>query len=650
MNKLFYPKIAGINLKKNKSTYIPYMLACIGSIMTFFIICSIAWNKGIDTMVGADSLKMMLNFGIVVIGLFSLIFLFYTNSFLIKRRKKELGLYSILGLEKKHIAWILFFETLYIAVISLAIGISGGLLVGKLIFLLLLKMLKLTVAINIGFSVSALITTSIVFSSIFLLTFISNFIHVQIANPIALLRGGKEGEKEPKTSWLLTILGILSLGSGYVIALRVESPLEALALFFVAVILVIIGTYALFSAGSIALLKGLKKNKKFFYQSKNFVAVSGMIYRMKQNAVGLANICILSTMVLVTISTTVALYIGQEEALKQQYFFDTRITNYDNQISNQEIDQLIEEQASQNNVGITDKKAYNYYYLWGQMNAESITVTSEMQENNTNMVILTLISLDDYNQFDEKTESLMDNEVMIYSTGEDYLKDHIAINETEYQVKKSLKDISITDKKDEMEDTQIYIIVKDPETAQLLANSFELERYAVMFNISGEDAAKYDFGIGMNDDARKISEDLYIWSIELMKADWYAVFGGFLFIGLFLGCLFMMATALIIYFKQISEGYDDHDRFEILQKVGMDKREVKKTIHKQIIMVFFLPLFGAVLNVGFAFHMITKMLAIFSLTDVNLILLCTVGTVILFAIYYGVVYALTARSYYKLVE
>ena len=312
MSKHIYPRLAVNNLKKNGSTYFPYMLTCICSIITFYTMQSIAKNPGLDAMPGAGSLGSMLDFGTVVIGIFSTVLLFYTNSFLIKRRKRELGLYSILGMEKKHIAMVLFYETLFTAGISLVLGLGGGMLISKLLFLLLLTILQLSTPIVFTISTSSLVSTALLFAVIFLMTLLTNFRQIHLSNPINLLRGGQKGEKEPKVSWPLAVIGVLALGGGYGIALTVESPIDALLLFFLAVILVILGTYCLFTAGSIAVLKLLKRNKKFYYNPKNFISVSGMLYRMKQNAVGLANICILSTMVLVTISTTVSLYVGQE--------------------------------------------------------------------------------------------------------------------------------------------------------------------------------------------------------------------------------------------------------------------------------------------------------------------------------------------------
>jgi putative ABC transport system permease protein len=358
VNKFFYPKLALVNLKKNGNTYIPYILTCIGSIVAFYTMVSIHSNKGLEKMSGFENLKMILFLGIIVIGIFAVIFLFYTNSFLIKRRKKELGLYSILGLEKKHIARVLFYETVFVMVISLSLGLISGILIGKLLFLLLLNIVHFKSPLSFHIDYWGLLITAGVFLAIFGLTLVTNFLQVQLSNPIDLLKGGQHGEKEPKSSWIVTLIGIVSLGTGYGIALSVKTPLEALMLFFVAVVFVIIGTYALFISGSITLLKRLKKNRKFYYQSRNFIAVSGMIYRMKQHAVGLANICILSTMVLVTLSTTVSLYVGQEGMRRDFYPLDVSLVSEAGSADFKEIETVIETEKTKAGVASRDEISF----------------------------------------------------------------------------------------------------------------------------------------------------------------------------------------------------------------------------------------------------------------------------------------------------
>ncbi|KNZ41143.1 ABC transporter permease [Acetobacterium bakii] len=662
MNRLFYPKLALLNLKKNANTYIPYILTCIGSIITFYTMISIYGNEGLDSMPGSGNLKMILFLGTIFIGIFAVIFLFYTNSFLIKRRKKELGLYSILGLEKKHIARVLFYETLYTAAISLVLGLLGGILIGKLLFLLLLNMIRFQTPIAFYVDVRGLFITAAVFFLVFLLTLLTNFLQVKLANPIDLLKGGEQGEKEPKASWIMTVIGLISLGIGYAIAFTVKSPLEALLLFLVAVLFVIVGTYALFTSGSIALLKMLKKNKPFYYQSRNFISVSGMIYRMKQNAVGLASICILCTMVLVTISTTISLYIGQESMMRDLFHLDVGITGEAAMVDPSAIERIIEEAQTKGNVEVVDKLNFNYSQFTAMQEGSHFLPDTYEESNGDDMAYydevsdFSIISLSDYNQMAQTHKTLAENEVMVFSVGENYNEKAIAFGNNDYTVKEELEFIPIDSKKKENFMDKYYLIVNDEQTMTTILQSMEVKDQpntvlaATLFNLNGTEAHKMLFSENLKASLTQLNPDFYMDNLYLSISEWYAIFGGFLFLGVFLGALFMMATVLIIYFKQISEGYEDRDRFEIMQKVGMDKKEVKKTIGKQILMVFFLPLAVAVIHVGFAMPVITKMLAVFRLTDTTLIILCTLATALVFALFYALIFMLTAKAYYKLVK
>lgn len=663
MNRLFYPKLAFLNLKKNANTYIPYILTCIGSIITFYTMISIYGNEGMDKMPGSENLKIILFLGTIFIGIFSVIFLFYTNSFLIKRRKKELGLYSILGLEKKHIARVLFYETLFTSGISLVLGLLGGILIGKLLFLLLLSMIHFQTPIAFYVDVQGLFITAVVFFLVFLLTLLTNFLQVKLANPIDLLKGGEQGEKEPKASWIITIIGLVSLGIGYTIALTVKSPLEAIMLFFVAVLFVIVGTYALFTSGSIALLKMLKKNKPFYYQSRNFISVSGMIYRMKQNAVGLASICILCTMVLVTISTTISLYIGQESMMRDMFPLDIGITGEAALVDPSAIERIIEEARTAGNVEVVDKLNFNYSQFMAIQEGSHFSTTDTFDESNGDDMAyyevvsdFSIISLSDYNQMAQSDKTLAENEVMVFSVGENYNEKAIAFGNNEYSVKEELELFPIDSKKKDNFMDKYYLIVNDEQTMTAVLHSMEVKDQpntllsATLFNLSGTEEHKMLFSESLKASLTELNPDFYMDNLYLSISEWYAIFGGFLFLGVFLGALFMMATVLIIYFKQISEGYEDRDRFEIMQKVGMDKKEVKKTIDKQILMVFFLPLAVAFIHVGFALPVVTKMLAVFRLTDTPLIILCTAVTALVFALFYALVFMLTAKAYYKLVK
>lgn len=365
MSKGYYTKLALNNIKKNSKAYIPYILTCIGTIIMFYNMIFLVVVKDMGPISNNGSLRFMLLLGTIITGIFSFIFLSYTNNFLIKQRKKEFGLFNILGMEKRHIAKIMFFETFFIGLISLVAGIVGGILISKLMILLLLKIINFKVVFGFEIPVAAVITTLVLFGVIFFVNLIYNILQVHLSKPIELLKGGNVGDREPKTKWVSTIVGILSLGFGYYLALTAKSPLVALNMFFIAVIFVMIGTHNLFKAGSIALLKSLRKNKNYYYKTNHFISVSGMIYRMKQNAAGLANICILSTAVIITLFTTVSLYVGLEDVLRSRYPRNIVITG--SNITEEEaekIDNIINEQAKKANVTQINSYRYRSVGFW----------------------------------------------------------------------------------------------------------------------------------------------------------------------------------------------------------------------------------------------------------------------------------------------
>ncbi|MBU3178319.1 ABC transporter permease [Clostridium estertheticum] len=659
MNKSFYLKFAKTNLKKNRKTYLPYILACISAIIMFYTMDCIVLNEGLNKIRSAGSLKMILKFAIKVIGLFSIVFLFYTNSFLIKRRKKEIGLYNVLGMEKKHIAKVLSIETVIVAIISLVLGILGGIIVGKLMFLILINLMKLDITISSSFSISvpAIIQTIELFSMIFVATLIANLLQVKLTNPIELLKGGQKGEKEPKASWILAISGVIELAVGYGLAMYIETPLKAFNIFFIAVILVIVGTYSTFTAGSIALLKMLKKNKKFFYKTKNFVSVSGMIYRMKQNAVGLANICILSTAVLLTISTTVALYAGQESSLKITYPLDVAISIRNATAKEKDkVANMIKEEAAKSDVTLKNQVEFDDKELMTLQNENSFKIANKADNLSfmSDIKSIHLYTLEAYNKMEGKSVALKDNEVLIFSVGKEFNYDSIVISGKKFKVKDKLNNIKIANKNKNNLTDEYRIVVKDMNTLkdiyeQKSTNELANATDRIAFDIDGnkEDTIKFCDSLNSHITAMK---DISFKSIYTDREDFYIFNGGFIFIGCFLGLLFTMGTVLIIYYKQISEGYDDSERFKIMQKVGMSKKEVKNTINKQILMVFFLPLAVAVIHIAVAFNVVSKLLSLFGLFSTNTLILSIAGTVVIFAVLYAVVYGLTAKTYYKIVQ
>lgn len=656
MSNSFYHKLAINNIKKNSRTYIPYILTCIGTIMMFYNMLFLSVAKDIGSVSDRESVRTILALGSIVIGIFSLIFLFYTNSFLIKRRKKEFGLFNVLGMEKKHVARIIFNETVITATISLVLGLLSGILISKLMILLLLKLISFEATFGFEIPVIAVLVTIALFLGIFFINLLFNIRQVHISNPIELLKGGNTGEKEPKTKVLMTIIGVLCLGTGYYIAVVTKTPLAALNLFFVAVMLVIIGTYCLFTAGSIAILKKLKKNKKYYYKPKNFISVSGMIYRMKQNAAGLANICILSTCVIVMVSSTVSLYIGVEDALRTR-FPRNIMANVENVSDNQAetLDKLIEQKTKEFDVEIKNPVRYRVMRLVAFQN-DSKFISENIDFSSDNYAVLTFMTVDEYNKVEQKNVSLNSNEALVFSSKGKKLENNIEIDGFELEIKERIVTLNSAEILSDSLTNDFIIIVENKDIIDKAFKKYSDDKeelsYVYGFDINeGVDGETQVSLIGsINEEFDKLDVAGYVSGAEDVRDSFYTIYGGLFFIGIFLGLLFIMATVLIIYYKQIAEGYDDKERFEIMQKVGMSREEVRHAIKNQVLMVFFLPLVVAVIHIAFAFNVITRLLAIFSLTNVPLFALCTVATIIVFAIIYTFVYIMTARVYYRIVS
>lgn len=655
MNRWFYPKMAGANIKKNGKFYFPYWLTFVCTVIMFYTMCYITFNKGLSELPGGESLKSILNLGCIVVGIFVVIFLFYTNSFLMKRRQKEIGLYNILGMEKKHIAKILFFETFYISVSGIAMGLLAGILFSRLMQLGLCRLFNFDVKIVFSISGKGLFMSVLLFGAVFILTLLSNMARIGLSKPIELLQGGNVGEKEPKTKWLLAVIGFVCIFAGYYIAITTKTPLAALLLFFAAVVLVIIGTYCLFTAGSIVILKLLRKNKNYYYQTSHFTAVSGMLYRMKQNAVGLANICILSTMVLVMVSTTVCLYLGLEKSLKTRYPKDISLSR--KYVAGETFDAdaylgKIKNTIVKEGRSIKDLQEFNHLTFTVSKKGSQFIADTNNYVSASSSHVLVIFTAKEYEQLSGEKSTLNQNEVAVYCDSEQ-LDKRFELFEKTYIIKKKLKDFPVTEDNYAGYLANIdYIVVAD-ETVQNELYQSQLKaypanasgiQYEVSFNLDGTDEEKS----ACADKLKDLNDNIKC--RQQIGKEVYATYGGFLFLGVFLGILFLMATVLIIYYKQISEGYDDKERFEIMQKVGMSRREVMKSINSQILLVFFLPLLTAVLHVAAAFPMIKRLLVLFNLTDQLLFAICTIVTILIFALIYGIVYKVTAGVYYKIVH
>ena len=642
MNNFIYEKLAVTNLKNNRKTYVPYIFTGVLTVMMFYIIDALSRGKGITQ----DTLKICLQYATGVIVVFAVIFLFYTNSFLIKRRKKEIGVYNILGMGKRHIARMMAVETILTAGISILGGLVFGIIFGKLMYLLLLKILHNSVDMQFSVNGTAIVQTVILFAGIFLLTYLYNILQIQLVNPVELLHGGNQGEKEPKSRWLLVIVGVAALGNGYWIALTTEAPLEALLKFFVAVVCVIIGTYALFIAGSIVVLKMLRKNKAYYYNPKHFTSVSGMVYRMKQNGAGLANICVLSTMVLVMVSTTVSLYAGMEDILDSRFPRDVSIVCNEADTNKEETFQrLIKEQCEKAGVKITDRVRYRYGSMNAVLKGNNLEKVEQYYPDN-HFYYVEMITQEEYNRIEKKNVSLKEQEILTYTTNGKCGKKQINIAGQNYQVKKELSEMTSQPKSTAEMYKTLYIVFANAEQIERI-ESFS---YADKFNLKGDDGKQKEALEQIQNEFYEKFPDGTMESRMLSRSSFYELYGGLFFIGIYLGSMFIMATVLIIYYKQISEGYDDRERYQIMQKVGMSKKEVKRSIRSQVLSVFFLPLVVAVIHVAVAFKVMTKILGVLNLTNVSLFAVCTIITIAVFAVFYIIVYSITAKEYYRIVN
>lgn len=661
MRKLsFYPRLALGNLWRNRSTYLPYLLACVVSVFTFYTMLAMNMNGALNGLRGESVVISFTAIGTVILGIFCSILIFYTNSFLIKRRKKEIGLYAVLGMEKSNIGMVLFFETLFTAVIALVAGLLLGMLLSRLLFLVLLRMIRFEVTLAMPVMPQALAITVLFFAVVFLLALLSNLRQVRRTDPVQMMAGAKQGEREPKASWLLTVIGVLCLAGGYFIALYFRSPLEAIMLFLVAAFLVIIGTYCLFTSGSIALLKLLRKNKGYYYQPGHFISVSGMIYRMKQNATGLATICILSCMVLVTVSATVSLNVGAEDSLKVQYpyEYDMVFNNYDDGETLLAGGRKIAEDSG---VEIVNLQDYRRLSLMTMQNGTDFVESSD-DGSLSAMTAFGLVPLEDY----EKSEGplinpLRVNEVLAFTTGGTYDADTLTLNGITYKLR-HLDELG-GQKAGQMDIGKTILLVL-PDMAALDAaaaarpmnadGTYPESRYRrnVAFDLEGTEEGKAAFLATYQQYISELSTNDYFQfrPRDEGKEGWYASNGGFLFLGIYFGVLFMLAAVLIIYYKQISEGYDDAGRFEILQQVGMSEYEVKKTINGQILTVFFLPLVVAVVHIVVAFFPVSRAMVLFGVVNTPLLVLATALTVLAYALVYMLVYRRTAKTYFRLVR
>ena len=671
MHKGIFSRLAKQNIRNNKTTYIPYIITCIFCIAMIYMMEFLRDCPTLDQAVRqADEVRMIVFTGEIVVEIFCIIFLIYSNSFLMKRRQKEIGLYNILGLERNHIGIVMFLETIITSIGSLAGGIAAGIIGSKLALLLLLKLLHIPSVLGFYISVKGIFTCLFMFGIVFLMILFLNLAKIHLSRPVELLRGNNTGEKEPAAKWLMALIGFICLGAGYYLAVTTESPIKAITIFLLAVILVMAGTYLLFTAGSIVILKFLRRRKSFYYRTGNFISISGMLYRMKQNAIGLASICILSTGVLLMISMTVSIYFGMNDIMLNRYPYDVDMSV--TSISEDECQTAIEafEKAIADNKVPVEKSVEEIYLdIVCSKNGDQILIKpANTIRNSDSVLVLSLLNQAEYERLTGISANLNDGEIFAWYPSA-VQKDSVTVDETEFTVKKWLDKNPLTCGEDAVSDNAV-LVVTDEDFKKF--DEMRTEMYKGVssapagedltlhlgLDITGSETDKIDFGTPVMEvvkDLKKnggLSENSWITSgIRQQEYEsYYADNGSLLFIGILLGSLFLMGTAMIIYYKQISEGYEDQKRFEIMQKVGLSRREVRSSVRRQILMVFFLPLLMAMLHITMAFPMIRRMLLLFGMTNTKLFIGCTAGTVLIFAVVYGLIYLMTARSYYHIVE
>lgn len=673
MKNGLYTKLAWTGIQKNRKLYLPYMLTCIGMVMMCYIVSFLKYSPVFGSLPGGDTVQAFLNMGFGVMCVFSLLFLFYTNSFLIRRRKTEFGLYNILGMGKKNLALVLGIETLLIALITLAAGLFCGILFSKLAELGIVKILGGTADFSFHIDLQSIRDTLLLFVVIYTLLYFNTLRQLHLTNPIELLHSENAGEKPPKGNALVAIFGAVLLIAAYVLAVSIEDPIAAMIWFFVAVIMVILATYLLFISGSVTICRLLQKNKKYYYKTNHFISVSSMRYRMKRNGAGLASICILCTMVLVMVSSTVCLYIGKEDSLRMRY-----PRNYNLNVSVESLDMLHGEPVRQS-LDALDSICENHGYAPTNVLSYPTAAFAGLIQNDRillevpesvnqlmdieNLWQFFIISLEDYNRLMGASETLAEDEVMVYVTKDQtYDAPTLTIGTGEpLQVKKQAESF-VDNGVDAMQViASLYIIVPDFDAAVTAFSEQQTPaelNYIYAFDLSCSDDAQIALQQEMDAALSEIETQagegsgfsLLLEGVASERSFFYGMYGGLFFLGILLGIVFIFAAVLIIYYKQVSEGYEDQSRFEIMQKVGMTGREIRRSINSQVLTVFFLPLIMAGVHLGFAFPLIRKLLLIFSLTNFKLLILVTVCCYLIFALFYVLVYRATSRAYYSIVS
>ena len=655
-------KLAVSNLIKNRKLYYPFALAVLLAVTITYLFYSLSLNPNIGKIRGGETISMTLALGMVVVTIASGIIVLYANSFVMKNRSKELGVYGMLGLEKRHLISMVFKELLIFGSLTLTAGLGLGALFDKLIFALLLKLMKMKVELVSTFQPIVFILVLIVFGAIFLGLIFINAFRIARMNALQLSREKASGEKKGRFLGLQTILGLISLGAGYYLAVTVENPLSAVLIFFVAVLLVILGTYLLFNAGITVFLQILKKNKRYYYQPNNMISVSNLIFRMKKNAVGLATIAILSTMVLVTMSAATSIFKGSETFKKVMNPHDFGITGQN--VEKEDINKLLDQYASDKGLTVTKKEVLTYS-SFGVANQEGtkLTIFEKGQNRVQPKTVFMVFDQKDYENMTGQKLALSGKEVGLFTKNKELQgQKELTLNNQTYTIKEEIKKDFILEhvpnQYNILTSDYNYLVVPDLKAfLDQYPNSSIFNQYYGGMNVTASEEEQLkladDYAKFLNNFNRELNkEGSYVYGSNLAdsSAQMSALFGGVFFIGIFLSIIFMVGTVLVIYYKQISEGYEDRERFIILQKVGLDQKQIKQTINKQVLTVFFLPLLFAFLHLAFAYHMLSLILKVIGVLDATMMLTVTLSICAIFLIVYVLIFMITSRSYRKIVQ
>ena len=656
-------KLAISNLIKNRKLYYPFALSVILAVTISYLFYSLAFNPKIVDLRGASAIQFTLQLGLVVVTFASAIIVLYANSFVMKNRSKELGIYGMLGLEKRHLIGMTFKELLIFGLLTVTAGIGIGALFDNLIFALLLKLAKMKVELVATFQWSVVLSILLVFGFIFLVIVFLNAVRIIRMDALQLSREKAKGEKKGRFLVLQTLVGLITLGGGYYLAQSVKDPVSAVLTFFIAVMLVIFATYLLFNAGITVFLQLLKKNKRYYYQPNNLISVSNLIFRMKKNAVGLATIAILSTMVLVTMSAATSIYNGSENMKKLMYPHDFDVKGQNVEV--EDLDKLLTQYASEKNLTISNKDVLSYAsFGLSSQDGTKLTIFEKGQNSVMPKTVFLVFDQKDYEKMTGQKLNLTGNEVGLWARN-DQLKGQKAfsLNNQNYTIKEAIQqDFAMNHVSN-----QYVLLVSDynylvvPNLQSFLEQYQDSAVYTQFYGgmdvtASQEEQLKLtdDFDAYVNNFSHNLkSEDAMVYNGTTKTdaiAEMNALFGGILFIGIFLSIIFLIGTVLVIYYKQISEGYEDRERFVILQKVGLDQKQIKQTINKQVLTVFFLPVIFAFLHLAFAYHMLSLILKVIGVVDTAMMLSVTLSICCIFALIYVLIFMITSRSYRRIVQ